>query len=1361
MSYTTSGSVSFSGLSGSDTDFTAMIGQLKTLESFQKNRLTLWQADWNKRIDAFQQLNTAMLSLNSTLNSMNTMNKFLLKNATVSNPDIMNAVATGEAQNSSNKVQVNKLASNAAYTWEGSKFSSVTDKANSSDKTEDFVYTYKGKTVKVAIGAGASMQQLVNQINSDANNPGVRASLVKDGSEYVFQFQGKDTGASATLTIDPSSSDKLAIKPPVETNTASATKFSAADAVVNDTTASKSFKYTRAGFPFTITVEPGETLQQLATKIGNGDSGVTASVVKVGKDFVLQIEPNTASDKLSLSSDSELKIAFTTDGTAGGTGWDSMDNKLERTSSDLRFDSVNRTINSSGSARAFRWTDSKSPPYHEIMVPPDDLTSDPPKISSLKDLAKQINDAGTSTRAEIIKDEGGYYLQLTELNPSATTTPTIDASSSELLAINKSNTTTPNWATETESYTSFSQGFKDKDAVINTSNKEQIFKYSFDGKTYEVPVPIDTTLEQLVAKINANTHTVDGVEAKTAVEARISIEGTNGYRLQLLPADANSTKRVTLASDSSSSLQIAPPKADWKTVGNTTTYGKTFGAATDVINNSGASQNFTFIDGSGVNRTVPLATNATLQDLIDGINNHNVPPGSTATASLVDGKLEITDTSGAVRIESSTSKLLEIGAGNNWSTSSTDKTISFGNFTDGSAVINPTGDNQDFVFIYKDKEYKVTLAPGATLDNLISQINGHSEAGSLVQASFENGKFVLKGIDTDPETPNISDGSSGALAIARSSSAGYVNKEKNSVTDITLTSPGIVNSSTDTVKFTYTNNGITGSIDVKPGTTLEQFISQINNNPNMPGVYASAERVGTTDKYKFRLSSSDPSNPPIVSPSSSRDPNFAIKPPNSTFTDDLDVPVAIYGLPLKGTDIANTTDKDQMFMVEYQGKNISFKVKPGETVQDLIDNINNATDGQIKANLFTDADNNTKLQLWGTDPKDTRPPQVSISSSSDLLVKPPDIGSGDWYIQKNSNAEVKLNDWPAGDEWIESESNSPDELIDGITLTFKDVGTTQVTVSTDDVGIKEQIVAFVDALNGVRSLIRQMTVVDDDKDVGDIDKTPSAFDAQKGSILTGNYGVQLLSSMMRSATSSQAQGFQYQHEDADGLLTGDLFTSLAHVGITTVADENTGNFGLLTIDEKVLDAALAQDSQAVAELFAADNKASVSSSDISFSSYINGTTAPGAYEFNYTVNADGNILDSYVIYKGERYKANFDGETKQLTIAEGPGLGLAVNVNNMDPGSHTSMVTLKMGKIGELAAFTKEMNSEDGILNIIQRNYVDISDNIQKKIDREEERLVKWERNMKLKFARLEAVLAQYEGLKSQLESTIKTLPSD
>lgn len=1355
-----SGSIHFTGL-GSETDFDGMITKLKQIESHQKNRFTLWQADWNKRIEAFQKLNTAMLSLNSSLNSMNTLNKFMLKTTMSSKEDIMTAVANGNAQNGTNKVQVGKLATNAAYTWQGSKFSSPQDKANATNQTQQFVYTYKGKTVKVAIGANATMQQLINQINSDANNPGVRASMVKDGLDYVFQFQGQDTGASATLTIDPSSSQLLAVRPPTEHTT-----FGTSNAVINSSGSSKNFIYTYDGANFTIPVNSGQTLEDLRDAINNdgANPGVTASVIQnASGQYALQIKPDNGTSSVGLSGASQIKINFTTNNAAQGTGWKSMDYQTSRTSSDLLFDKADRSVNSSGSNQDFKWTDSSGGTVHSVTIADGE---------TLKDLVNKINSApGTNTRAEICKNKDGkYYLQLTNTDPTSSYAPEVDSTSSSLLAITAENTT-PNWKTELESYTLHSQGFSKPTDKVNYSSDTQQFKYSFDDKTYSVNVPQNATLEQLVAAINANSQDEGGGAANTLVKARVACDGENAYRLYLAPVDSNTDKEVTIAADSSSCLEIAPSRASWKTQNGAYTYQKTFDSGSQIINNSGATQQMKIIDGSGNLHSVSVTANMTLDQLVSAINSAT-PASFTASTVSENGKLKLalSDTNGGVSIDSTSSKLLEVAPGDTWSSSNSTKSISFGNFSGaseaaaGAAVINSSGGPQDFVYLYKDKQYKVSLAAGATLQNLVDAINANPDSTGLVRASIGgspgNYQFVLAGDDADPRIPNIADGSSSALTISRTTTTSSIKKEKNSLYDFTATgTPPVVNNTGTTQKFTYTNGNTTGTIDVPAGCTLDQFVSMINNNKLVPGAYASVECKGS-NQYTLRLSGNDPKNPPVVSPSSSRASGFLIQPPNSTFTEDNEVPVSVFGTPVNGTDVVNSSGATQKFLVEYQGKNISLNIENGETINDLIAKINNHPGGQIKAGLFTDTDGEQYFQLWGTDPADTRPPQVSTTSSSDLTIKPPDIGSGDWFIQLNSNAQVKLNDWPGpANEWIESETNAPTELIEGVTLNFKEVGTSQITVTTNDVGIKEQIVALVDALNSVRSLVNELTKVNADKNPEEIGEAASNFDAQYGSILTGNYGVQLLSSILKSNTASQAKGFQYQHKDAEGLLSGDLFTSLAHVGITTDAETNSPTFGLLKIDEAKLDASLKQDPEAVATLFAADNKASTDSSDFSFANYISGTTQPGVYQFNYEIDTNDNILDPYVMYEGKRYKASYDGSAGQITILEGPGTGLAITVNNTAQGTYTGTVTLKMGKVGELASLTKDMNSDTGILNILKKNYQQISKNIQDKIDREDERLIVWERNMRARFARLEAVLAQYNALNTQLESTIKTLP--
>ena len=1550
-----SGGIHFTGL-GSDTDFDTMISELKKLESHQKNRFTLWQADWNRRIDAFQELNTAMLSLNSSLNSMNTMEKFLIKTATTSKTDIMTATASGKAQNSTNKVEIKSLATNASYTYTAQKFSGANAKVNPTSATQDFVYTYKGKAITVKVGANCTLENFIKQINSDANNPGVTASLVKDGLDYIFQFQGKDTGSSATLTIDPSSSQALAIKPPTEQ--AIATKFTGAGSIVNsdptntlnytynyngrdydvpvlpnanlqnladainaegasngtNVTASlvqeggsvvlkiegpnagdqvktskssqinvqvitngatdkfssetstihsdptKNFVYKVNGTAFTVPVDNTDSLTSLAAKINGQASNTapvkhTASVVKDGAGYALKIVGEKTSDKVQLDPASPLHLVFD-NGTNSSAGWDSLSQQASRASSTLRFAKETSIINPSSSAEIFEWNDSTG--THNVSVPPG---------TTLKDFAQLITSSGHKTRADVVKDKDGFYLQLTSLDTYSSVKPEPTAASSNKLAITAASAPGTDWTSETLSYATSIVGFASASSVVNYAPSAQTFKYTYDKVDYDVSIASGGTLQDLVDAINAKT--------PGKVAASIHIDGENNHRLYLEPADSG--KKVTIASDSSSILEINPRQPKWvnNTSEKSTSYDYKFSGPTASVNNSGDAQDFKFMNAAGQMYTVSVGDGDTLQKLVQDINDIS---GTGVTASINNGYLVLTGDTGVPTLEATSSRLLEISPFPSWSlTKQTDKwnssanditysvgfnnatdsvnitssakdfifknssgdsfnisvssgmslealrdainsdaanlasgnvvtasleTIdgkqhlklsgasgppsidstssraleivsgptsvntqaSLGNFDNPNAVINNTGSIQKFAFIYKGKEYTVDVAPNGKLSDLVNSINSDPDFDGLVKAKIteKNGKsiFTLQGCDASPETPNISNGSSSQLGLFRDDFGGLQSytKEKNTVGEITTFTGGVVNNSAppETYKFVYTNNGTTGSIDVPPGMTLEEFITKINSNKNMPGVYVTAKQVGT-EKYELSFSGTDPKNPPTIDGSSSRE--IAVSAPKSKYLIDENVPVSIFGTAFSSAaDEINSTQQTQKFIFEYQGKNTYVNVEPGEKLSDLVNKINQTNIG-VRANTI-EVDGKTYFQMWGTDPADTRPPQASLSSSKDLAVSPPNISSGGWHVQACSNAQIKLNDWPEGDEYIESESNSPNNIIDGVTLNLKDVGTSQVTINNDANSIKEQVVALVDALNTVRTLILQLSGVDTTKAVEKIGETASAFDAQMGSILTGNYGVQLLSSIMKGTTASQAQGFEYRSKDKDGLLHGDLFTSLSHVGITTVADKNSPNFGLLTIDEKKLDASLAQDAQSVAELFAADNLARVDSSDFSFARYISGATKPGVYKVDYEINSDGNPANISFEYNGKKYKGSYDSKAGELTCVEGPGQGLSLTLNNTTIGNYSGTVTLKMGKVGELASLTKDLNAEKGIVNILKSNYQQISKNIQKKIDTEDERLILWERTMRNKFARLEKVLASYNGLNKQLESTIKQLPS-
>ncbi|WP_319472067.1 flagellar filament capping protein FliD [uncultured Pseudodesulfovibrio sp.] len=83
--------------------------------------------------------------------------------------------------------------------------------------------------------------------------------------------------------------------------------------------------------------------------------------------------------------------------------------------------------------------------------------------------------------------------------------------------------------------------------------------------------------------------------------------------------------------------------------------------------------------------------------------------------------------------------------------------------------------------------------------------------------------------------------------------------------------------------------------------------------------------------------------------------------------------------------------------------------------------------------------------------------------------------------------------------------------------------------------------------------------------------------------------------------------------------------------------------------------------------------------------------------------------------------------------------------------------------IDELTELTKPFNkftNEGGPLAVLQNNYNDIMDSIDDKIAYENRRIEKLERTMKLKFARLDTLLGQYNLKQTQLTSAITQLSS-
>ena len=205
--YLTSGQIYFTGL-GSGTDFDTMITKLVELEGYRKTRLESTKSDYEEKVEAVQDINSSLLSLKSSLESMDTIDEFLIKTATSSNENIATVSASSEADEGSHTIEINQLAKNDIM-MHNNGYSSSSDVINNSGSTKVFKYTYNSTTVSVDVANGTTLQGLVDLINQDADNPGVRASLINDGSKYYLQIRGLDLGDKYELTIETDATNPL------------------------------------------------------------------------------------------------------------------------------------------------------------------------------------------------------------------------------------------------------------------------------------------------------------------------------------------------------------------------------------------------------------------------------------------------------------------------------------------------------------------------------------------------------------------------------------------------------------------------------------------------------------------------------------------------------------------------------------------------------------------------------------------------------------------------------------------------------------------------------------------------------------------------------------------------------------------------------------------------------------------------------------------------------------------------------------------------------------------------------------------------------------------------------------------------
>ncbi|MBF0482844.1 MAG: flagellar filament capping protein FliD [Desulfovibrionaceae bacterium] len=430
----------------------------------------------------------------------------------------------------------------------------------------------------------------------------------------------------------------------------------------------------------------------------------------------------------------------------------------------------------------------------------------------------------------------------------------------------------------------------------------------------------------------------------------------------------------------------------------------------------------------------------------------------------------------------------------------------------------------------------------------------------------------------------------------------------------------------------------------------------------------------------------------------------------------------------------NATGASKIFAYDYKGVLTSVSIPPGSTLTDLTNLINTSqsfgSNAGVKAALLYDG-TSYYLQLRAMDTGSAA--TLTVDATTTLAG----FSNSRFQIAQNSqNALLKLDGWPIGvGAYLSRQSNTVSDLIQGITLSFlAPVSNVSLVAQNDNAAITQNINTFVSQFNQVLSTYQSLTKVD----------TTNG----QASLLTGNYGLDIIQSDLLDAVTGAAPGFDPSK---------DLYTSLSQFGISIDATQGSTTEGLLLVSNTTLQNVLTNNADALGNVFASSFIGGTNSGNFSYQSYINGLTQPGIYPVNYTV-AGGKITSASI----NGHAAMIDSSTNMITGSAGQSeSGLSIQVTNLTDGSYSGKAYLKQGIAGALNTVLGTLtDATNGPLAVLEQNYTLIQNDIQDQINAEQTRITQYAANMKAKFAKLDALLGTYSQQETALSNQVTKLNS-
>jgi len=196
------GSLSSLGL-GSGLDLQNILDQLKEADRYPIRRKESSQVEYKDKIEKLDSVQAKLLQGKEDALNLSLQSTYMGRSTSLSDTSVLTANTLEGVETGSYYIKVNSLAQKSSWkadTGLASKDAMVNDTGG--DLT--FSYSVNGQGTSLNVASGTSLSSLASLINSDENNPGATASVIKDGSgenSYKLLLESDSMGEEGRINI--------------------------------------------------------------------------------------------------------------------------------------------------------------------------------------------------------------------------------------------------------------------------------------------------------------------------------------------------------------------------------------------------------------------------------------------------------------------------------------------------------------------------------------------------------------------------------------------------------------------------------------------------------------------------------------------------------------------------------------------------------------------------------------------------------------------------------------------------------------------------------------------------------------------------------------------------------------------------------------------------------------------------------------------------------------------------------------------------------------------------------------------------------------------------------------------------------